>query len=193
MTNAPDGAARSGSGATRVERHPRDGWALADPVPLSAGSERALIGLVRALLPPPPAPHPDDIEARVALHMRRMLHYMPAATRHGFVWLLHLLDWAPVWRLRAPSRLSRLPQADASRVLASIAQSRWAGLRLLLLGPKAMVLSTYFDQDEVHAALGYQPRGFIEGRIARRAELLASGALGGSPAEARSRGPEGAS
>jgi hypothetical protein len=160
-----------------IRRHPQDGWSLADPVKLSSGSERALGGVVRALLPPPPAPRPADIEARVTTHVRVMLQYMPAALRLGFILMMHLLEWSPLWRFSAFSKLSKLPAERGSRILAGIASSRLAPLRMMMLAPKAIVLSAYFDQDEVHAALDYEPRSFIQGRIARRNELLTSGAL----------------
>lgn len=145
---------------------------LAEPAALSAGSARALRSVIRALLPPPPAPRPADMEARVEKQVRCMIQYMPATLRLGFMLIVRLLEYAPLWRLRALSRLSRLPEAEASRVLAGIAQSRLMPLRLMMLAPKALVLSTYFDQDEVHAVLDYEPRGFIRERIARRNELL---------------------
>ncbi|MFT3926136.1 MAG: hypothetical protein QM778_26565 [Myxococcales bacterium] len=159
--------------ARTVERHPQDGWCLADPAPLSAASERALKSVVWALLPPPPAPRPADIEARVERQVRCMMQYMPPALRLGFVLLVRLLAWAPVWRFHAFKRLSSLPQAEASRVLAGIALSRVLPLRMMMLAPKAIVLSAYFDQDEVHAVLDYEPRAFIRERNLRREEILA--------------------
>lgn len=157
---------------TLVERHPQDGWCLADPAQLSRGSERAVRGVVWALLPPAPAPRPQDIEERVTRQVRCMMQYMPPALRLGFVVLMRALFWAPLWRLRGFGPLSRLSQREASKTLASVAQSRFFPLRLMMLAPKAIVLSAYFDQDEIHAALDYEPRAFIRERIERRAELL---------------------
>ncbi len=158
--------------AKLVERHPDDGWCLADPAPLSRASERALSALVWALLPPPPAPRPADIEARVARQVRIMMQYMPGALRLGFVLLLHLLYWSPIWRCKAFSRLDKLSQAEASDTLSGIAMSRVLPIRLTMLAPKAIVLSAYFDQDEVHQVLDYEPRAFIRERTERRAALL---------------------
>jgi hypothetical protein len=42
----------------------------------------------------------------------------------------------------------------------------------MLLAPKACILSTYFDQDEVHRALGYDPKAFMRERVERRRALL---------------------
>lgn len=156
-----------------VQRHPQDGWCLADPAPLSRASERALKSVVHALLPPAPAPRPSDIEARVARQVRCMMQYMPTPLRLGFVVLVRALAWAPIWRFHAPKRLSGIPQQEASRVLAGIAVSRLMPLRMMMLAPKAIVLSAYFDQDEVHAALDYEPRAFIRERSLRRNALLA--------------------
>jgi hypothetical protein len=160
-----------------VERHPQDGWCLADPVPLSPASERALRSVVNALLPPPPAPRPVDIEARVERQVRCMIQYMPPALRLGFVLLMRVLAWSPVWRLHSLKKLSHLPNDEASRVLAGIALSRLMPLRLMMLAPKAITLSAYFDQDEVHAVLDYEPRAFIRERNQRRAELLTEESL----------------
>lgn len=156
-----------------VERHPQDGWCLADPAPLSKASEAALRSVVHALLPPAPAPRPADIEDRVTRQVRCMMQYMPPALRLGFVVLVRALAWAPIWRFHSLKALSRLPQQDASRVLAGIALSRVMPLRMMMLAPKAIVLSAYFDQDEVHAVLDYEPRAFIRERSLRRAAILA--------------------
>jgi hypothetical protein len=159
--------------APYVERHPQDGWCLADPAPLSRGSERALRSVVNALLPPPPAPRPADIEARIERQVRCMMQYMPPPLKLGFVLLMRLLAWSPVWRFHSMNRLSSLPHEEASHVLAGIATSRLMPLRLMMLAPKAITLSAYFDQDEVHAVLDYEPRSFIRERTLRRNELLA--------------------
>jgi hypothetical protein len=145
---------------------------LADPAPLSPASQRALERLVWALLPPAPAPHPDDIEARIALQVRRMLQYMPPAIKLGFVALVHALDWSPLWRLRRCGNLASLAQGEASALLAGVAASRFLPLRLMMFAPKAVVLSAYFDQDEVHGALDYEPRGFLRERRRRHLELV---------------------
>jgi hypothetical protein len=160
-----------------VARHPDDGWSLAEPVSLSGPSLRALESLVWALLPPAPAPRPAGIERRVQLQVRCMLQYMPTPLRLGFIAMMHVLAWSPVWRMRRPKRLGALSQSEASAVLAGIAQSRFMLLRLMMLAPKAIVLSAYFDQDEVHARLDYEPKAFIRERTLRRQELLAEGSL----------------
>lgn len=172
-------SARASIGALRlplaqmVERHPDDGWRLAEPLPMSAASERALEGVVRALLPPRPAPRTLELDRRVTTHVRRMLRYMLPPLALGFVLLIRLLDLAPLWRFQAFSRLSKLEPAEGSKILQGIATSRFMLLRLMMLGPKAVVLSTYFDQDECHAVLDYEPKGFLRERIQRREVLVA--------------------
>ena len=156
------------------ERHPQDGWELADPIALSKASQRALRGLIAAILPPAPAPRPDGMEARVALHVRRMIAYMPPALRLGLVLITHVLDWSPLWRLKALKPIHALPPDRASAILSDIASSYWMPLRLMMLAPKALILSTYYDQDEVHALLDYEPKAFIRERVSHREQLLRS-------------------
>lgn len=91
----------------------------------------------------------------------------------GFVLTVHLLDWAPLWRLQSWHRLRALPPARAAAVLDGLAESRLAVLRQLIMAARGVVLSTYFDQPQVHAALGYDPEPFLRGRLALRARLLA--------------------
>ncbi len=155
-----------------ASRHPQDGWILADPVALSSSSERALRGLVLALLPPAPAPRPEGMEARIEQHVRRMLAYLPPTLRLGFVLLTHVLDWSPLWRFASLKPVHSLPPGQASAILAGVATSRWLPIRLMMLAPKALILSTYYDQDEVHAALDYAPRAFIQERLSYRETLL---------------------
>lgn len=165
-------------------RHPEDGWIFADPVALSAASERALHGLVLALLPPAPAPRPEGMEARIEQHVRRMLAYLTPALRLGFVLLTHVLDWSPLWRFASFKPVHSLPPAQASAILARIATSRLLPIRLMMLAPKALILSTYYDQDEVHAVLDYAPQAFMQERIRYRETLLGATDLGAAQAGA---------
>jgi hypothetical protein len=159
--------------ADMVERHPNDGWRLCEPLTVSPATERALHGLVRALLPPPPAPRSPELDAHVARHVRVMLMYMPPTMRLGFLLIVRLLELAPIWRFAAFSRLSSLDPARGSKILQGLTTSSFMLFRLLMLAPKAVVLSTYFDTDEAHRALGYEPKGFLRERIARREQLVA--------------------
>jgi hypothetical protein len=158
-----------------------DGWQLAEPLPLGKASRSALLGLVEALLPPPPAPRTVGIEDQVATHVRRMLQYMPPALRWGFVLLVHVIDWSPLWRGRGMKPLHALSAAQASDHIKALAESRLAPLRLMLLAPKACILSTYFDQDAVHEALSYDPKAFMRERVERRRALLETKAVEVTP------------
>jgi hypothetical protein len=156
----------------RCERHPQDGFRLAQPLAVSTRTERAMAAVARALLPPAPAPRSTELDARVLRHTRVMLQYMPVGARVAILFFFRVLAWAPLWRGVACARLCALTPERASSVLAGIASSRLWPLRLLLQGPKALILTTYFDQDEVHRAIGYEPKGFLRERIARRSQLL---------------------
>jgi hypothetical protein len=61
--------------------------------------------------------------------------------------------------------------------------SRVLFIRISMLGPKGVLLSGYFDQDEVHEALDYEPLGFFRDRIALRKERLASESVDGAKVE----------
>lgn len=171
---APDHAppAAAGIPASVAARHPADGWHLAEPFPLGRGSIRRFRALVKALLPPAPAPSIPGIETRIVDHVRRMMRYMPRpVARLGIPFLLLALEWSPFWSRGRLRRLSSLAPGDAAQVLTGVAESRHLLVRMLMLAPKALVLSTYFDQDDVHRALNYEPRSFFAERIALRTRL----------------------
>jgi hypothetical protein len=180
-----------------ADRHPDDGWRLAEPWPLGRGSLRALRGLVRALIPAPdgggggagaadaagqPAPCDAALVERVVLQIRRNLRYMSPVAGHGLVALVWLLDWSPLWRLRGLRPLHRLAPARAAAALDALGRSRWSPLRTALTAARAAALTVYFDQPEVHAAIGYAPAAHIADRLALRARLLAGGAASGRDA-----------
>jgi hypothetical protein len=154
-------------------RHPSEGWVMAQPQPMPAFIRRALRGIVRAVCPPEPAPQLVDLEDRIEDHLRRFIRYMPGHVRVGFCVAILLIDWAPLWRFTGLRRLQHLGRARAAALLAELSVSRSAFLRTTLLGVRGSILSTYYDQDEVHLALGYAPAAFIAGRIDLRTRLLA--------------------
>ena len=154
-------------------RHPQDGWIMGDVYPMRPFTQRALAGLAHAMCPPPPAPQLVDLEARVRLQVGRMLRYMNPLVAFGFCVAVVLLDWSPLWRFTSRHRIQSLDQDRAGDVLEAIGRSRVAVLRLLILGVRGMILSVYFDQDEVHAAMDYAPSPFIAERIQLRKKLLA--------------------
>ncbi|NOY90505.1 MAG: hypothetical protein GXP55_04785 [Deltaproteobacteria bacterium] len=158
-----------------LARHPDDGFVMADPRPMGRASLRVLDAIVGAVLPPAPAPHEPGLEQEIAHSVRVMMQYMPPLSARGFVWVMHLLNWSPLWRLRGLLPLTRISTQRASSVLRGIANSRFLYIRLLMLGPKGLVLSSYFDRDEVHRELRYDPTTFIRARIELRERLLAGG------------------
>lgn len=158
-----------------LSRHPEDGWVVADPYPMSGPTRRALRGLIRMLCPPAPAPTLPDLEDRIEIHVRRMLQYMVPLVALGFVVGLYLLDFAPLWRFRAFSRMQKLGRDRGELVLTEMGESRSPFIRMLVLGVRGLVLSTFYDQDEVHAAMDFHPIPFLENRIALRERILAGG------------------
>ena len=152
-------------------RHPGDGWQIADPYPMRRSTLRAFRGVVHGLLPLHPAV--PDLSERVILSVRQLMQYMHPVMAYGFCVVLHLLDWAPLWRFRSWRRLRSLPPERASLVLQGLGESRLSAFRMLVMGARGAVLSTWFDQSEVHAVLDYDPTPYLRSRVAVRARLLA--------------------
>lgn len=161
------GKGRSGRWRARkpLDAHPDDGWQLADPWPMDENTRTAFHALIRAIMPPPPAPQPDHIVERIELGIRRILPYMATFTAVGFGAVVHFLDWAPVWRLKRAKRLRDLTPAEGSAVLKELAATRSAMLRNVLMGARGSILSMYFDQPEVQEAMGYHPVRFTKERV----------------------------
>jgi hypothetical protein len=90
----------------------------------------------------------------------------------GFCVAVLLLDWAPLWLFVAPRRLQHLERERGRSILARVGTSRSGFLRTLVLGVRGSILSTFYDQREVHEALDYAPVPFIESRIELRRQLL---------------------
>lgn len=178
LENARDTAretsAESAHEVASLERHPKDGWTLARPLPLGGGTLRALTAIVRAVAPMEDGPRVPDLLERVTTGVRVQMAYFPALLARGFVVAIHLVDWSPVWRFRSLRRLRSLPRAAAVRHLEALGESRIGALRNLLFPLRAAVLSAYFDQPEVHRAIGYDPLSFMKERIELRRRLLAS-------------------
>ena len=153
-------------------RHPDDAWVMADPYPLGGIVLRALDGLVRAMCPPEPAPQLADLEERARSQVQRMLRYMKPIVAFGFCISVVVLDWSPIWRLASFRRVQSMDRARGAALLEELGSSKAPGMRLLVLGVRGLILSVYFDQEEVHRAMDYAPRPFIEQRIQLRRRLL---------------------
>jgi hypothetical protein len=157
-------------------RHPDDGWILADPYAMREGTRRALRGLIRAVCPP--EPRLEDLEDRIEIHVRRMLRYMLPVVALAFVAAVHAVDWAPVWRGVALRRMQHLDRDRAEKLLTEMGESRSGSVRAMILGVRGLVLSTFFDQDEIHEAMNFRPLPFLVERKELRQRLLS----GASPA-----------
>ncbi len=165
--------AESQHAVARLDRHPNDGWVRADPWPMGPNLLRAFRALVTALCPPAEegAPTSPGLLDAVVLQIRSGLPYMHPLTARGVVLIVVLLDWSPLWRFRGLRRLHRVPSDVAAQQLDTLAGSRLFGK--LVVAARAAVLTAYFDQPEVHAAIGYTPVAFMKTRIAARDRLRA--------------------
>ena len=160
------------AGSEPLERHPNDGWRLADPYPLGPRARVVLRAVIEALCPKGKAPRSPELLQKVDLGARRLLRYMHPTVARG-LWLgLLVLDWLPVLTLKSPGRLHRLGPERASAFVSRWAKSRVKALRLLVTGLRSLVLSVYYDQSEVHDAMHYRPVPFLRERIAFRRALL---------------------
>jgi len=148
------------------------GARFAEPYPLGENARRVLCALIDALCPPSPAPRSADLLHRVELGARRLLRYMHPTVARLLALGLVLLDVLPVLTLASRLRLHRLDRARTSELVTRWAKSPFKALRLLIQGTRSLVLGVYFDQKDVHAAMGYAPIAFIEGRVRLRTELL---------------------
>ena len=149
-----------------LQRHPDDGWTLAVPIEVGARTRRVLLRLADAILPS--SPRTETTLEDVTQHALVCLRYMPWSTRVLFVLGTRVLNWSPLWRLRGMRPLTALPTDVARRHLIGVTQSRWLAVRLLMVGPLGLFLSSYFDQDYVHRELEYDPIPFVAKRIELR-------------------------
>jgi len=165
----------------KLKRHPDDGWRLAEPYPMSSALLDSFRALVQAICPPPPAPWSPEIARRVELYVRSFMQYMHPIVARALCVAIALLDWAPRFLFVSTRRLKRLDPREAGRVLARLAHARFSLLRSLVLAVRGVILSAYFDQDEVHRALGYSPIPFLTNRLSLRQRLLEKSATKSPP------------
>jgi hypothetical protein len=162
-----------------LRRHPDDGWTLADPYPMRGRVRRSFRAIIRAVCPPAPAPISPEIIDRVELHVRRFMRYMHPIAARGLWLVILMLDWAPRLLFRSVKRLCNLDREQAAQIITTVVHSRFNVLRTMMVGVRGVILSAYFDQDEVHRALGYAPIPFLTGRIRLRNQLLGPSRAGG--------------
>lgn len=156
----------------KLARHPDDNFRLADPYPMGRASLRVLRALIMALCPPRPAPSSEALLGRVEVGARRFMRYMHPVVARGLVVGLFIIDFLPLFTLKSVCRLHRLDHERARSFVYRIARSRIRPLAALLGAIRSLVLSLYFDQTEVHDAIGYYPLQFQRHKVARRLELL---------------------
>ncbi len=161
------------TGYARLERHPSDGWQVADPLPLRKGTLLALTRVVDAISPMNDGPQSPGLLERTVEMVRVQLAYFPRAVAFGFVLGLLLVDLSPLWTFRGLRRLRSLPRERIVAQLLRLERSRFLLLRQLVFPLRAATLSSYFDQPEVHEAIGYDPMPFLRGRIELHRRLSA--------------------
>ncbi len=149
-----------------LQRHPDDGWTLAAPMKVGARMRRVLLRLADAIVPP--SPRTETTLQDVTRHALVSLQYMPRSSAMIFLLGMRLLNWSPVWRLQGLRPLTALPTDAARRHLVGATRSRWLPVRLLMVGPIGLFMSSYFDQDYVHRELDYAPTPFVAERIELR-------------------------
>lgn len=141
---------------------------------MGRATRRAFVALIAAVCPPAPAPASADISMRVEEGARRFIACMHPIVARLLSLCILVLDFLPLLSFRAPRRFSRLSSTEAAHFIRSLSHSRLAPVRILLAAMRGLVLSLYFDQSEVHAAIGYQPVAFMRERLSLRSALLAS-------------------
>jgi hypothetical protein len=124
------------------------------------------------MCPPAPAPRSQAIIERVEIGVRRMLSYMHPVIAWCMAIGFIVLDWLPVVTLASTARLHRLKIERSSALLSRWSRSRFKALRLLIQGVRGTVLSVYFDQSEVHAAMHYAPAPFMRDRVRLRHKIM---------------------
>ena len=169
------------------ERHPNDGWVLARPYPMRKGVLQALRGLIVHMIPPAPAPRDDDMRARVEQQARIHMVYMPRIAAFGLCIALVLLEWWARLTFKSRRRLSKMDTAEANVILHRLSQSRIPLIATMMMGVRATIMSSYWDQDAAHRMIGYDPKPFLAERTALRARLLKDQA---AVSRIRTLGPE---
>ena len=153
-----------------ARRRPLDSFEEAQPFPMPAPIQEGLEAIILAVVPPKPAPQvPPE---RIAMALRRFMPYFVRPMAYGFCAGVAMLDTAPIWRLGRFKRLKDLTVAEASDLMDQLATSSLAPIAQLALMFRSAILSMYFDQPEVHDALGFDPEAWMKSRIALRRRLL---------------------
>ena len=150
------------------------GW-VAPPMVLPGPVHRAFRGVLRVVAPFEFGPEMRDGVDRVDEQARTLMMYLPRWMALGLMLVFVAVDWAPILLLKSRRRMQTLVDQDpalAVAVFEIIQRSSWRLPREAMFGVRGVVLPAYYDQPEVHFALGYHPDRWINDRIALRRRLM---------------------
>jgi hypothetical protein len=138
---------------------------------LSPGSAAVLRAVIAAIRP---RGHGFDqpIDEDVLVEVDRTIPFMPRPLQLLFPVGLRLLEWGPVAFTGRPTRLSRLPRADALALCERWLHSRVAPVRLLMLGVRALIYLAFFQHPSVLEAMGVHWDRRMAETVRLRAETL---------------------
>ena len=148
---------------------------LPSPYPMGTMLRRSLRALIRASCPLERGPKIPHIVDKVEHQVRMLMVYMSPLSAKGLCAVFLLVNYSQLWRLRGLRPLHRLKRAQAVCALKSLCHVRALAVRQLMIAIKATIITAYYDQPEVHFALGYHPRPWIRERLALRRRLLRGG------------------
>jgi hypothetical protein len=158
--------------AGQLKRHPEDEWKLIDPWRLSGYARQSFRHLIRLFCPSNGPKLDEDMIDRIEQGAMRVVASMQPLMSRGFGLLPVVLELAPLWLLKEVRPLHQLEREQATEIIEQIAHSNFMPFRSLIFAMRAVIFLAYFDQDEVHAAIGYDPISFMKQRIALRRRLL---------------------
>ncbi len=150
-------------------------WTLADPFWLPGMVRGPLRGLIRVVCPLKAGPQVPDLVDRIEQQTRVHMAYMNPFVAIGLCLIFVLMNLSPLWRLRSWRTLASLSVTDRQRavaILADLQRSHSFLLLQMMLAVRGTLLTAYYDQPEVHNALGYHPIPWIRDRIAHRRQLV---------------------
>lgn len=159
-----------GKGTPDLDRAAGVGTVLGRPYPMGRTGVCSLRALARIACPD--AIDVPDLEERVETRVRTMMRYMPRPAAWGLRFGFMLVDWAPRLLFRSVRRLRNMPIDRARALFHELCESSFTPVRTLMYAVRGILLSTYFDFDEVHRELGYTPAPFMKQRISLRNRLL---------------------
>ena len=143
------------------------------PYSMSAPVRRALRAVIRASCPLESGPKIPQIVDKVERQVRTLMIYMAPMTARGLCLVFLLVNYSQLWRLRGLRPLHRLTRPQAVACFRDLCHVKLPAVRQLTLAIRATVIASYYDQPEVHFALGYHPRAWVRERLALRRRLIA--------------------